>query len=218
MLKILNKTRKVSGKMSVPKQIMTTFFALLFGGGMGIVAKFLDLNKLPSFLNFLNWLDLPNFLGRMALWIFIAVCLAVFSKSPLKAGINVFAFFVGMLIGYYVWTSVFTGHSPAMPNLMRWLILAVVSPFLAFLVWYARGRGPLAIGISSVLIAVFCCLAFNLNFSDFRIVYFPEFILWLASIGVLFKDVKQSAFSLLISIPVALSLEYTGLLGIIGIG
>ena len=45
MLKILNKTRKVSGKMSVPKQIMTTFFALLFGGGMGIVAKFLDFEQ-----------------------------------------------------------------------------------------------------------------------------------------------------------------------------
>ena len=67
MLKILNKTRKVSGKMSVPKQIMTTFFALLFGGGMGIVAKFLDLNRLPSFL---DWLDLSNFLGRTAPWIF----------------------------------------------------------------------------------------------------------------------------------------------------
>ena len=109
MLKILNKTRKVSGKMSVPKQIMTTFFALLFGGGMGIVAKFLDLNRLP---NFLDWLDLSNFLGRTAPWIFIAVCLAVFSKSPLKAGINVFAFFVGMLIGDYVWTSVFAGFYP----------------------------------------------------------------------------------------------------------
>ena len=119
MLKILNKTRKVSGKMSVPKQIMTTFFALLFGGGMGIVAKFLDLNRLPSFL---DWLDLSNFLGRTAPWIFIAVCLAVFSKSPLKAGINVFAFFVGMLIGYYVWTSVFAGFYPDIPYLMRWLI------------------------------------------------------------------------------------------------
>ena len=96
--------------------------------------------------------------------------------------------------------------------------ISVVSPFLAFLIWYARGRGALAIGISSVLIAIFCCFAFNLNFADFRILYFPEFILWLASIGILFKDVKQSAFSLLISIPVALSLEYTGLLGIIGIG
>lgn len=81
-----------------------------------------------------------------------------------------------------------------------------------------KGRGALAIGISSVLIAIFCCFAFNLNFADFRILYFPEFILWLASIGILFKDVKQSAFSLLISIPVALSLEYTGLLRIIGIG
>ena len=150
MLKILNKTRKVSGKMSVPKQIMTTFFALLFGGGMGIVAKFLDLNRLPSFL---DWLDLSNFLGRTAPWIFIAVCLAVFSKSPLKAGINVFAFFVGMLIGYYVWTSVFAGFYPDIPYLMRWLILAVVSPFLAFLIWYARGRGALAIGIIAALAA-----------------------------------------------------------------
>ena len=112
----------------------------------------------------------------------------------------------------------FAGFYPDIPYLMRWLILAVVSPFLAFLIWYARGRGALAIGISSVLIAIFCCFAFNLNFADFRILYFPEFILWLASIGILFKDVKQSAFSLLISIPVALSLEYTGLLTIIGIG
>lgn len=214
MLKILNKTRKVSGKMSVPKQIMTTFFALLFGGGMGIVAKLLDLNRLPSFL---DWLDLSNFLGRTAPWIFIAVCLAVFSKSPLKQEL-MFCVFVGMLIGYYVWTSVFAGFYPDIPYLMRWLILAVVSPFLAFLIWYARGRGALAIGISSVLIAIFCCFAFNLNFADFRILYFPEFILWLASIGIMFKDVKQSAFSLLISIPVALSLEYTGLLTIIGIG
>lgn len=215
MLKVLNKTRKVSGKMSVPKQIMTTFFALLFGGAMGIIAKFFDLNKLPSFL---DWLDLPDFLNRYAVWIFIAVCLAVFSKSPLKAGINVFAFFVGMLVGYYVWTRIFAGFNPDMPYLMRWLILAVVSPFLAFLCWYARGRGALAIGISSVLIAIFCCFAFNLNLSDFRILYIPEFVLWLAGIGILFRDVKQSVFSFLISIPVALSLEYTGLLMIIGIG
>lgn len=213
MLKILNKTRKVSGKMSVPKQIMTTFFALLFGGGMGIVAKFLDLNRLPSFL---DWLVCQTFWAESAPWIFIAVCLAVFSKSPLKAGINVFAFFVGMLIGYYVWTSVFAGFYPDIPYLMMWLILLLYRRF-GISDLYARGRGALAIGISSVLIAIFCCFAFNLNFADFRILYFPEFILWLASIGILFKDVKQSAFSLLISIPVALSLEYTGLLGIIGI-
>lgn len=214
MLKTLNKTRKAAGKMSVPKQIMTTFFALLFGGAMGIFAKFIDLTQMPKFI---EWLDLPNFLGRVAFWIFIAVCLAVFSKSPLKAGINVFAFFVGMLLGYYIWTRIFAGFYPDIPYLMKWLILAVVSPFLAFLCWYARGKGALAIGISSVLIAVFCCLAFNLNFSDFRISYIPEFVLWLAAIGILFKDIKQSIFSFLISVPIAVSLEYTGLLTMIGI-
>ena len=163
-------------------------------------------------------LDVHNFLGLFAIWVLIALCISIYSNSARRASVNVFAFFVGMLIGYYVWTSVFAGFYPDIPYLMRWLILAVVSPFLAFLIWYARGRGALAIGISSVLIAIFCCFAFNLNFADFRILYFPEFILWLASIGILFKDVKQSAFSLLISIPVALSLEYTGLLTIIGIG
>lgn len=41
MLKILNKTRKVSGKMSVPKQIMTTFFALLLAVAWELSQSFL---------------------------------------------------------------------------------------------------------------------------------------------------------------------------------
>ena len=65
--------------MSVPKQIMTTFFALLFGGGMGIVAKFLDLNRLPSFL---DWLDLLNTARHTAIKIHGAVLPKKFDKSP----------------------------------------------------------------------------------------------------------------------------------------
>lgn len=82
MLKILNKTRKVSGKMSVPKQIMTTFFALLFGGGMGIVAKFLDLNRLPSFL---DWLDLSNFFGQNSTVDFYCRVPCRIQQIPLKS-------------------------------------------------------------------------------------------------------------------------------------
>lgn len=78
MLKILNKTRKVSGKMSVPKQIMTTFFCSSFGGGMGIVAKFLDLNRLPSFL---DWLDLSNFWAEQHRG-FLLPCALPYSANP----------------------------------------------------------------------------------------------------------------------------------------
>ena len=221
MIKFLNDIRNVEKPISNNRKIINTIAVLFLGIALGTFSKFLDFRQaeLPSVLMAIDGaLDVHNFLGRFAIWVLIALCISIYSNSATRASVNVFAFFVGMLIGYYVWTSVFAGFYPDIPYLMRWLILAVVSPFLAFLIWYARGRGALAIGISSVLIAIFCCFAFNLNFADFRILYFPEFILWLASIGILFKDVKQSAFSLLISIPVALSLEYTGLLGIIGIG
>ena len=221
MIKFLNDIRNVEKTISNNRKIINTIAVLFLGIALGTFSKFLDFRQaeLPSGLMAIDAaLDVHNFLGRFAIWVLIALCISIYSNSAIRASVNVFAFFVGMLIGYYVWTSVFAGFYPDIPYLMRWLILAVVSPFLAFLIWYARGRGALAIGISSVLIAIFCCFAFNLNFADFRILYFPEFILWLASIGILFKDVKQSAFSLLISIPVALSLEYTGLLGIIGIG
>ena len=36
--------------------------------------------------------DLHNVLGEFAPWIVIAVCIAVYSTTPIRAGINVFAF------------------------------------------------------------------------------------------------------------------------------
>lgn len=217
MLKYLNKTRKPVGKMSVQKQIVTAVLVLLFGFAMGVFAKFLDCVPRNEFPVFLQWLDISNFFGRFAVWMFIAVVIAVFSKSPLKAGINVFSFFIGMLFGYYLYTRIFAGFYPDISYLVIWLIFTVISPFAAFLCWYARGRGALAVGISSVLIAVFCDLAFHLNISDFHITYWTEFILWLAVIGVLYKNIRQTGLSFLISVPVAFALEYTNLLGYAGI-
>ncbi len=217
MIKFLNKTRKAAGKVSVQKQIVSTVLMLLFGFGMGVFAKFLDCVPANSYPEFLQWLDVQNFFGRFSVWIFIALAIAVFSKSPLKAGINVFTFFIGMLCGYYLYTRIFAGFYPDSSYLITWLVFTVVSPFAAFICWYARGKGAFATGISAVLIGVFCCLAFSLNLQDFRVRYWTEFVLWLASIGILYRNVRQSVLSFLISVPVAFALAYTGLLGFIGI-
>lgn len=77
MLKILVKNPKGIGQMSVPKQIMTTSLALLFGaGGMGIVAKF-DLNQiLVSSIS----PDLSNFWAERHR-MHVVPC-RIFSKSP----------------------------------------------------------------------------------------------------------------------------------------
>ena len=189
MLKILNKTRKVSGKMSVPKQIMTTFFALLFGGGMGIVAKFLDLNRLPSFL---DWLDLSNFLGRTAPWIFIAVCLAVFSKSPLKAGINVFAFFAGMVASYYLYSNYVAGFFPR-SYAMIWFGFTMISPFLAFVCWYAKGKSRPAFMLSVLILAVLFNMTFVYGWGYFEARSVLELIVFIIGLTVLRRDTLKSS-------------------------
>ncbi len=217
MLKFLNKTRKVTCKMSVQKQIVTTLLVILFGFGMGVFAKFLDCTPINYFPTFLQWLDLANFFGRLTVWMFIAVAMAVFSKSPLRAGINVFSFFIGMLFGYYLYTRIFAGFFPDNSYLLKWLVFTVASPFLAFICWYARGRGALATGISAIIIALFCYSAFSLDLQDFRVYYWTEFVLWLASIGILYKNINQSVLSFLISVPVAFAFAYTGLPGLIGL-
>ena len=189
MLKILNKTRKVSGKMSVPKQIMTTFFALLFGGGMGIVAKFLDLNRLPSFL---DWLDLSNFLGRTAPRIFIAVCLAVFSKSPLKAGINVFAFFAGMVVSYYLYSNYVAGFFPR-SYAMIWVGFTMISPFLAFVCWYAKGKSRPAFMLSVLILAVLFNMTFVYGWGYFEARSVLELIVFIIGLTVLRRDTLKSS-------------------------
>ena len=204
MLKILNKTRKVSGKMSVPKQIMTTFFALLFGGGMGIVAKFLDLNRLPSFL---DWLDLSNFLGRTAPWIFIAVCLAVFSKSPLKAGINVFAFFAGMVASYYLYSNYIAGFFPR-SYAMIWFGFTAVSPLLAFVCWYAKGKSKLAFILSALILAVLFNMCFVYGCWYFNAKSVLEVIVFIIGLIVLRRDtLRSSALMGTISIVLAVLLD-----------
>ena len=189
MLKILNKTRKVSGKMSVPKQIMTTFFALLFGGGMGIVAKFLDSNRLPSFF---DWLDLSNFLGRTAPWIFIAVCLAVFSKSPLKAGINVFAFFAGMVASYYLYSNYVAGFFPR-SYAMIWFGFTMISPFLAFVCWYAKGKSRPAFMLSVLILAVLFNMTFVYGWGYFKARSVLELIVFIIGLTVLRRDTLKSS-------------------------
>ena len=204
MLKILNKTRKVSGKMSVPKQIMTTFFALLFGGGMGIVAKFLDLNRLPSFL---DWLDLSNFLGRTAPWIFIAVCLAVFSKSPLKAGINVFAFFAGMVVSYYLYSNYVAGFFPR-SYAMIWVGFTMISPFLAFVCWYAKGKSRPAFVLSVLILAVLSNMTFVYGWGYFEARSVLELIVFIIGLTVLRRDtLKSSVLMGTISIVLAVLLD-----------
>lgn len=67
-------------------------------------------------------LDLHNFLGAFAPRLFLALCIAVYSKTPLRAGVNVFLFFAGMVSGYYLYCNFAAGFFPE-SYAMIWVFL-----------------------------------------------------------------------------------------------
>lgn len=99
-MNFFNSIRLPAKQKSVGRQMMVTLLILLLGICLGLFSKHLDYRQaeLPSFLMAVDAaLDFHNFLGGFAPWILLAVCISVYSKTPLRGAINVFVFFVGMV-------------------------------------------------------------------------------------------------------------------------
>lgn len=189
--------------ISLKRQFLNTFFVLLFGIGMGVLSKFLDCipsNELPQFI---EHIDLGNFFGRMSVWYFLAVVISVYSKTSLRAAINVFLFFAGMLAGYYAYTRIFAGFYPDRSYFMLWAGLTLISPVLAFICWYAKGTGKAAVVISSVIIAVLFLQAFYFGTTYFDVSSPLEVIVWIAGIVILCQSPKRLAAVMVLSLVIA---------------
>ena len=159
MLVFLNNIRCVEKKISIKRQMINTVAIMFFGILLGAFSKFLDntpINRLPFFF---GYLDIVNFQGRFAIWVFLALCVSVYSISPIRAAINAFVFFVGMVTSYYLYSNYIAGFFPK-SYAMIWVGFTAVSPVLAFLCWYAKGRGKVSLILAAGIIAVL----FNMTF------------------------------------------------------
>lgn len=153
MNSFLNTIRAKEPPISVGRQVIDTITVLLFGVALGVFSKFLDhtpSNKLPFLL---EYLDVGNFLGRFAIWVFIALCISVYSNSSIRAAINVFLFFAGMVTSYYLYSKYVAGFFPR-SYAMIWFGFTAASPLLAFVCWYAKGRSKPAFALSSLILGV----------------------------------------------------------------
>ena len=172
----LENIRRVEKIISVKRQLINTAAVLLLGILLGAFSKFLendlvriifeylDKNSVdisPSFL--FEYTDLifyiANFLSRFAIWVLLALCISVYSNSPLRAAINVFLFFAGMVASYYLYSNFIAGFFPK-SYAMIWVGFTVASPVLAFLCWYAKGHGKVSLILAAGIIAVL----FNMTF------------------------------------------------------
>lgn len=190
MIDALNKCRKPVIIPRSPKWI-DSISILFIGIILGALSKILDTtasNLLPMFL---ESLDLSNFFSRMGIWIFIAVLISVYSKAPFQAAINVFLFLFGMVSSYYLYTVFIAGFFPK-SYMMIWIVLVFLSPFMAFICWYARGKGIISTIIAALIFMFISRQAFSFGFWYFNVKNILELFLWIGTIFILYQSPRQT--------------------------
>ena len=189
------------------KQILATMGLIFIGFTLGVFQKWIDgtaSNYLPMIF---QQLDIRNYFGRLAIWILLATAISIYSKSPLRASINTFSFFISMLAGYYLYCNYVSGFLPK-TYMMIWIVVAFVSFFMAYICWYAKGKGPIAIVISSAIIGVLLAQAFNLNpLQGFYMYHLTEVITWLIGVIILYRKPKELAVELGLSVVIAFAYQ-----------
>ena len=208
MKQFLNDIRSAENPIPPYKQIINTVCILFIGIILGTFSKFLDTmptNELPFIFEFL---DMRNFLGRFAIWLLIALCISVYSNSSIRASINVFVFFVGMVTSYYLYSRFVAGFFPR-SYAMIWAAFTVISPILAFICWYARGKSKLAFMLSAIILAVLFNTTFVYGYSYFEIRSILELIIFICAVAFLNrKTIKETMIMLILSVGIAFALDF----------
>ena len=195
MKKFLNDIRSAENPISGNRKIINTIAVLFLGIALGTFSKFLDFRQaeLPSVLMAIDGaLDVHNFLGRFAIWALIALCISVYSNSAIRASVNVFVFFLGMVTSYYLYSNYVAGFFPR-SYAMIWFGFTMISPFLAFICWYAKGKSKLAWMLSALILAVLFNMTFVYGWGYFEARSILELAVFMIGVAVLRRDTLKGS-------------------------
>lgn len=210
MIMGLKDIRIAETPISNNRKIINTLAVFLLGIILGTFSKYLDFrqSELPSVLMAIDEIsDLHNFLGRFAIWVLIAMFISIYSNSALRAGINVFIFFVSMVSSYYLYSNFIAGFFPR-SYAMIWIGFTVVSPLLAFVCWYAGGKSKLAFILSVTILAVLFDMCFAYGWGYFETRSTLELLVFILGFILLKRDsIKSSLLMGTLSIVLAFLIQ-----------
>ena len=195
MNKFLNDIRSAENPISDSKKIINTIAILFLGIALGTFSKFLDFHQaeLPNVLMTIDGaLDVHNFLGRFAIWVLIALCISIYSNSSIRASVNVFVFFIGMLTSYYLYSYYVAGFFPS-SYAMIWIGFTIISPFLAFVCWYAKGKSKPAFILSILILAVLFNMTFVYGQGYFEAISVLELVVFIIGLTILRRDTLRNS-------------------------
>ena len=192
MIKKLNEIKEPRSNVSRKAQILISIAIAAAGLLLGVFQKFIDGGaELPQLL---QSLDIVNYFGRLGVWILLGTVISVYASTPLRASVNTFLFFISMVSGYYLYCHFISGFLP-ISYMMIWVVLSFVSPLLAYVSWYANGKGAAAIAISALILGVSFSQAFLIT-QGFYVTHVLEVLTWLGVLTVLRRKPKELVIEL----------------------
>lgn len=208
-MKHLHKIRTPGVPGPLNRRVLATVGILLAGIFLGTFSKFLDHRQaeLPALLRTVDdALNFHNFLGGFAPWIVMGLWISADSRTPVRAAVNVFAFFTGFVAGYYLYGYFAAGFFPRSYALV-WAAFTAASPFLGFLSWYAKGKGSAALVLSAGILGVLLNTAFSYGLFYLHVRSWMNLLMLLWGVLLLRKSPKDTAVMLVLSIPIAIVLK-----------
>lgn len=208
-MEFLDKIRTPEKTNSIKTRIFAATVIFVLGICLGTFSKFLDYRQaeLPALIQAIDQaLDFHNFLGGFAPWIIIAICISVYSHTAVRAAVNVFLFFLGMVASYYIYGNFVAGFFPK-NYAMIWIGFTIISPILAFMCWYAKGKGVIAFILSAGIIGVLINTAFAYGIFYISIRSWLNVAMLILGIVILNRTLKETIMMIGMGAILAILLE-----------
>ena len=198
-IKCLNKIREPVTELPIKRKILISAGIALSGLLLGVFQKYIDGGV--EMQQIFESLDIVNYFGRFAVWLLLGTVISVYASTPVRAAVNTFIFFISMVSAYYLYCNFISGFLPT-SYMMIWIVLSFASPLIAYICWYAKGKGMIAVAISAVILGVIFSQAFLIT-QGFYVTHILEVLTWIGAMIVLRRKPKEFAIETGLSLVVA---------------
>ncbi len=206
--RIRERDKEVSIAANILSSLLILFLAVIVGAVVLAIQYFAG-NSTVWWQDIFKDVGIDQVFKHFPFWFLLGLAVAVNSSRPIKAAINEFIFFLGVIIGFNILPKVLSDVQKP-DNMGTWYLVMVVSAVLAMVFWYAKSNSWPSIAFDALIIGGLAAYCFDCGFVYF---HFNDIIMDLVNaviialtVVALGSGVIQVCVSLIVGVVIALAL------------